>query len=147
MHTPIFVNLPVADVDRSRAFFTELGYTFNESLCSETTLVVVLGDNHFAMLLQREVFDSFHPVQTADATKMKECVICLGVDSRDAVDALVDRAIAAGATAGDCEDEEFMYGRSYNDPDGHSWQIFWFDPAAVPEEKISSRAPGLPAAL
>lgn len=141
MHTLIFVNLPVGDVNRSRAFFTELGYTFNESLCSDTTLVVVLADNHFAMLLLREVFDSFHPVQTADATKMKECVICLGVDSRAAVDALVDRAIAAGGTAGDCEDEASMYGRSYNDLDGHSWQIFWFDPAAPPDDEISSREP------
>ncbi|BCI52477.1 hypothetical protein NIIDNTM18_17550 [Mycolicibacterium litorale] len=146
MHRPIFVNLPVADVDRSRTFFTELGYTFNESFCNDTTLVVVLGDNLFAMLIQREVFDSFHPAQTADATKVKECVICLGVDSRDAVDALVERAIAAGGTAGDCEDEESMYGRSYNDPDGHSWQIFWFDTAADASDDISSRDPAAPAA-
>lgn len=130
MHTPIFVNLPVSDVDRSRRFFTELGYRFDESFCTDTSVVVVLGDNVFAMLLQREVFDSLHPVQTADAATTKECVVCLGVESRDAVDALVDRALAAGARAGDSEDEEFMYGRSYHDPDGHSWQIFWFDPAA-----------------
>lgn len=141
MHTPIFVNLPVANVDRSRAFFTKLGYTFNESLCNDTTLVVVLGDDYFAMLLQRELFDSLHPVQTADATTMKECVVCLGVDSRAAVDALVDRAIAAGGTAGDSEDEGFMYGRSYNDLDGHSWQIFWFDPAATADDELSPREP------
>lgn len=141
MHTPIFVNLPVADIDRSRTFFSELGYTFDESFCTDTTLVVVLGDNLFAMLLQREAFDSLHPVQTADRAKVKECVICLGVESRSAVDALVDRAIAAGGTAGDCEDEEFMYGRSYHDPDGHSWQIFWFNPAAEGPDTISSREP------
>jgi predicted lactoylglutathione lyase len=133
----IFINLPVADIDRSRRFFTDLGYTFNEPMCDDKALVVVLGDNQFAMLLQREVFDSLHPVATADAATTKECVICLGVESRDAVDALVDRAIAAGGTAGDSEDEGFMYGRSFNDPDGHSWQIFWTAPAAAdagPEE-------------
>ncbi|PRC43666.1 glyoxalase [Mycobacterium sp. ITM-2017-0098] len=131
MHAPIFVNLPVADVGRSRAFFTQLGYAFNEPFCDDRTIVVVLADNVFAMLLQRDVFDSFHPLKTADATEVKECVICLGVDSREAVDALVDRAIGAGGTAGDSEEEEFMYGRSYNDLDGHSWQIFWTDSAAT----------------
>lgn len=131
MHAMIFVNLPVADTERSRKFFADLGYTFNERFCDDKALTVVLGENQFAMLLQRDVFDSFHPLVTADATQTKECVICLSVDTRDAVDALVDRAIAAGGTAGDTEDHGFMYGRSYNDPDGHSWQIFWMDPVAA----------------
>ncbi|MDH6197130.1 putative lactoylglutathione lyase [Mycobacterium frederiksbergense] len=131
MHAMIFVNLPVADIERSRKFFTDLGYTFNENFTSDTTLTLVLGENQFAMLMQRDVFDSLHPAQTADASKTKECVVCLGVDSRDAVDTLVDRAIAAGGAAGDTDDEGLMYGRSYNDLDGHSWQIFWMDPVAA----------------
>ena len=125
MHSMLFVNLPVADVDRSRKFFSGLGYAINEQFSGESAVTVVLGDNQFAMLLQREAFDSLHPAQTADAARIKECVVCLGVDSRDAVDALVDRAIAAGGTDGDSEDHGSMYGRSYNDLDGHSWQIFW----------------------
>ena len=140
IHPMIVVNLPVTDIDRSRRFFTDLGYTFNEKLSSVNALTLVLGNNQFAMLLRREVFSSFHPVKTADAAKTKECVICLSADSRDAVDALVDRAIAAGGTAGDTEDHGVMYGRSYNDPDGHSWQIFWMDPAAAevgPEEFVT----------
>ena len=127
----IFVNLPVDDIERSRTFFADLGYTFNERFSSDSALTVVLGDNQFAMLLQRNAFDSLHPVETADASKVKECVICLSVDSREAVDALVDRAIAAGAAAGDTEDHGLMYGSSYNDLDGHAWQIFWMDPAAI----------------
>ncbi|TDO17878.1 hypothetical protein EV580_1056 [Mycobacterium sp. BK086] len=127
MHAMLFVNLPVADVDRSRKFFSGLGYAINEQLSGESAVTLVLGDNQFAMLLQREAFDSLHPVETADAAKVKECVVCLGVESRDAVDALVDRAIAAGGTDGDSEDHGSMYGRSYNDLDGHSWQIFWAD--------------------
>jgi predicted lactoylglutathione lyase len=137
MHTMIFVNLPVADIERSRKFFTDLGYTFNEKFCDGRALALVLGESKVAMLTQTDFFGSFHPVETADASKTKECVICLSADSRDAVDVLVDRAIAAGGTAGDTEDHGFMYGRSYDDPDGHSWQIFWMDPAAAavgPEE-------------
>ncbi|WP_431239444.1 VOC family protein [Mycolicibacterium aichiense] len=130
MHSMLFVNLPVADVDRSREFFADLGYAINEQFSGESAVTLVLGDNQFAMLLQRNAFDSLHPLETADAAKVKECVVCLGVDSRDAVDALVNRAIAAGGTDGDSEDHGSMYGRSYNDLDGHSWQIFWTDDAA-----------------
>lgn len=129
MHTTIFVNMPVADVARSRKFFSELGYPINEDFSGDTALTLVLGESQYAMLLQRNTFDALHPIETADAFVVKECVVCLGVDSRDAVDTLVDRAIAAGATVGDTDDEGHMYGRSYHDLDGHSWQIFWFQPA------------------
>jgi predicted lactoylglutathione lyase len=132
MHTTIFVNLPVADIERSRKFFADLGYSFNETFSGPTAVTVVLGQDRFAMLIQRDAFDALHPVQTADAS-VKECVVCLGVDSREDVDALVDRALAAGGTAGDSEDHGDMYGRSFNDPDGHSWQIFWADPTAAAE--------------
>jgi predicted lactoylglutathione lyase len=124
----MFVNLPVADIERSRRFFADLGYTFNEMFSGETAVTVVVGEDRFVMLIQRDAFDALHSLETADASKTKECVICLGVDTREAVDAHVDRAIAAGGTAGDSEDHGSMYGRSFNDPDGHSWQIFWFDP-------------------
>jgi uncharacterized protein len=123
----LLINLPVDDIERSREFFTTLGYSFSEEFCGDSALAVALGENQFAMLTRTDFFDSLHPVETADASKVKECVICLSAQSRDAVDALVDRALAAGATAGDSEDHGFMYGRSYNDLDGHSWQIFWMD--------------------
>ena len=130
MHGVIMVNLPVADVGRSRAFFSELGYTFDEKFCDTRSLAVRLGENQFVMLTQTDFFDSFHPVETADASKTKECVLCLSVESREAVDDLVDRAIALGGLPGDAEDHASMYGRSYDDPDGHSWQIFWIAPDA-----------------
>jgi len=128
MHSTIFVNLPVADVERSRKFFSDLGYAFKEDLSSDSAVTVVLGEGQYAMLCQRDSFDALHPIETADAFAVKECVVCLTVDSRAEVDAFMDRAIAAGGTAGDSEDHDFMYGRSYNDPDGHSWQIFWMAP-------------------
>jgi len=127
----IFVNLPVADVARSREFFSSLGYSFNETFSSDNAVTLVLGENQFAMLTQRDVFDSLHLAETADASKTKECVICLAVDSRECVDKLVDGALAAGATVGDTDDEDFMYGRSYHDLDGHSWQIFSMVPAVA----------------
>ena len=133
MHAMIFVNLPVADIERSRKFFTDLGYTVNETFSGDSAVTLVLGENQFAMLMRRDAFDSLHPAETADASKTKECVVCLGVDSRECVDALVDRAIAAGGTAGDSDDHDSMYGRSYNDLDGHSWQVFWMDPVAAAE--------------
>jgi uncharacterized protein len=141
MHSMIMVNMPVTDVGRSRKFFSALGYAFNEKFCDERALAVALGESQFAMLTQTEFFDSLHPVETADAAKVKECVICLSADSREAVDALVDRAIVAGGTAGDTEDHGFMYGRSYNDPDGHSWQIFWMadDAAEVGHEPYAAQ--------
>ncbi|WP_396932558.1 VOC family protein [Mycolicibacterium sp.] len=122
--------MPVADVERSRRFFSDLGYAFNDQFSGDNSVTLVLGENQLAMLVQRDLFDSLHPVETADATKVKECVICLTVDSREAVDALVNRALAAGGTEGDVEDHGSMYGRSYNDLDGHSWQIFWMDAEA-----------------
>jgi len=130
MHTTLFVNLPVADIERSRKFFADLGYSFNETFSGPTAVTVVLGRNQFAMLIQRDAFDALHPFETA-VPPVKECVICLGVDSRESVDALVDRAVAAGAAAGDSDDLSDMYGRAFTDIDGHSWQIFWMDAADV----------------
>lgn len=98
MHRMIFVNLPVANIERSRKFFAGLGYSFNETFSNDSCVTLVLGANQFTMLTQRDVFDSLHPAETADASKTKECVVCLGVESRECVDKLVDDALAAGAT-------------------------------------------------
>ena len=126
MHTTLFVNLPVADLERSRQYCADLGYSVNATFSGPTAVTVVLGRNQFAMLIQRDAFDALHPFETA-APSVKECVICLGVESRECVDGLVDRALAAGAAAGDCEDHGDMYGRSFTDPDGNVWQVLWLD--------------------
>ena len=132
MHKMIFVNLPVADLDRSRAFFAGMGYTFNEAFCDGNALALSLGDNIVAMLLQRDFYATFVPGRTvADPHTTSSAIVCLDADSRDAVDATVEKALAAGASPGDTEDHGFMYGRSYFDLDGHAWEITWMDPAAV----------------
>lgn len=128
MHDLIFVNLPVADLDRSRAFFTEVGYTFNEDFCDGQALCLELGPSLHAMLLDRDFFASFHDSPVAEAGTV-EALLCVSARSRAEVDAVVDRAVAAGGTPLRVSDHGMMYGRSYADPDGHIWEIMWMEAA------------------
>jgi len=126
-HQMIFVNLPVADPARSREFFTALGYGFNEEMCNEQALAMELGPNLFAMLLHRDFFAQFHDASVAGHGQ-HEVLTCLSAGSRNEVDDLVDRAVQAGGRAVRTDEQgDFMYGRSYADPDGHIWEIMWMD--------------------
>ncbi|MEU1197605.1 VOC family protein [Streptomyces sp. NPDC005813] len=128
----IFVNLPVADVDTSKKFFTELGYTINPQFTSDDCACVVISDTIVAMMLSKQRYADFTKKQIADATKTSEVLLCLSAESREKVDELVDGAIAAGGSAaGETQDHGFMYGRAFDDPDGHTWEVMWMDPAAV----------------
>ncbi|MGW5775499.1 VOC family protein [Streptomyces sp. NPDC003863] len=130
----IFVNLPVKDVDASKAFFEELGFSSNPQFSDETTACVVISDTIFAMLLEEPKFKSFMAPgkEVSDATKSTEVLVTLSAESREKVDQLADRALAAGGSpAKDPLEMDFMYGRSFADLDGHHWEVFWMDPAAV----------------
>jgi predicted lactoylglutathione lyase len=128
----IFVNLAVNDVDASKKFFTELGYTINPQFTTDDCACVVISDTIIAMLLGRQRYSDFTQKEIADSTKTSEVLLCLSAESREKVDELVDKAIAAGGTAtGDAMDHGHMYGRSFDDLDGHTWEIMWMDPAAV----------------
>ncbi|WP_030382195.1 MULTISPECIES: VOC family protein [unclassified Streptomyces] len=128
----IFVNLPVENVDTSRKFFTELGYTINPQFSTEDCACVVISDTIVAMMLGKKRYADFTDKEIADATRTSEVLLCLSAESREKVDELVERAIAAGGTdRDDTQDHGFMYGRSFDDPDGHSWEVMWMDPAAV----------------
>ncbi|MER6122977.1 VOC family protein [Streptomyces sp. NPDC001795] len=128
----IFVNLPVADVDASKKFFTELGYSINPQFSTDECACVVISDTIIAMMLSKQRYADFTKKEIADATKTSEVAICLSAESREKVDELVEKAVAAGGTANpDVQDQGFMYGRSFDDLDGHSWEIVWMDPAAV----------------
>lgn len=133
MHQLIFVNLPVTDLARSRDFFTQVGYTFNEDFCDGRALCLELGPTLHAMLLEREFFDSFHDGAPA-AHGTVGALLCLSAHSRAAVDAVVDRAVDAGGSAVRTVDHGAMYGRSYADPDGHVWEIMWMDRTAMAGE-------------
>jgi len=126
----IFVNLPVQDLDKSVAFFTELGFDFNAAFTDENATCMVVSEQAFVMLLVRPFFATFTRKEVADAS-VTETTVGLSAGSREEVDALVDRALALGGTAvTPPQDEGYMYGRSFYDLDGHLWDFIWMDPAA-----------------
>ncbi|WP_166020973.1 VOC family protein [Streptomyces chilikensis] len=128
----IFVNLPVRDIDASKKFFGELGYEINPQFSDETTASVVVSENIIVMLLSHEKYAQFTDKEIADATRTSEVLVALSAESREKVDELVDRALSLGATEPrDKQDLGFMYGRAFEDLDGHTFEIVWMDPAAV----------------
>ncbi|GGT29374.1 VOC family protein [Streptomyces chromofuscus] len=128
----IFVNLPVNDLDASKKFFTELGYAINAQFSDETAASVMISDTIVAMLLTKQKYGEFTKKEIVDATKSSEVLLCLSAESRAKVDELVEKAISAGGSAsGETQDHGFMYGRAFDDLDGHTWEVVWMDPAAV----------------
>lgn len=125
MHKQIFVNLPVKDLQRSVAFFGKLGYAFNPQFTDENATCMILGENLFAMLLVEPYFRSFIEKDVSDAHRSTEVLLAVPVDSNEAVDALVSKALEAGAREPrPAQDLGFMYQRSYEDLDGHTWEVF-----------------------
>ncbi len=130
--TKIFVNLPVRDLNASKAFFESVGFTFNLHFTDDTAACMVIADDIHAMLLTHQKFGEFTTKQIADATRTTEVLTALTVDSRAQVDAFMSRALAAGGRESrEPQDFGFMYGRAFDDLDGHIWEIFWMDPAAI----------------
>lgn len=128
----IFINVPVADLHASMAFFGTLGFTFDEKFTDESCACMVVSDQAYVMLLRRERFSDFTTKTVADAQTTTEAILCVSAESREDVDRFADTALAHGGTpAGDPMDHGFMYGRSFHDPDGHLWEVMWMDPAAV----------------
>ncbi|MFF4589967.1 VOC family protein [Streptomyces sp. NPDC001388] len=128
----IFVNLPVNDLDASKKFFTELGYSINPQFSDDNAASVVISETIVAMLLTKPFYSTFTKKEIADATKTSEVLIALSAESREKVDELVDRALSlGGSVGGETQDMGFMYGRSFDDLDGHTWEIVWMDPAAI----------------
>ena len=132
MATRMFVNLPVKDLKRSVDFFGRLGYSFDPRFTDENATCMIVGDDCFVMLLVGNFFERFTPKPIADAKVSTEAMVALSTDSRVEVDRMVETALAAGArTVREPEDLGFMYGRSFEDLDGHIWEYFWMDPARL----------------
>ncbi|KQQ95626.1 glyoxalase [Leifsonia sp. Leaf325] len=131
MSTSVFINLPVTDLDASKAFFTGLGYTINENFTDETAACVVFGEAVYAMLLTHEKFAGFTDRSIGDAQASTGAIYALSTDSREDVDRIADAAIAAGGSqAQPPSDLGFMYSRSFHDLDGHHWEVLWMDEQA-----------------
>ena len=125
MPTQIYVNLPVADLPKSMAFFKALGYSFNPQFTGDTAACVVISGTISVMLLTHAKFREFTPKAICDTTRAVEVLINLSCESRQEVDELVAKAHAAGgATYDKAEDFGFMYTHSFVDPDGHGWGLF-----------------------
>jgi uncharacterized protein len=129
----IFVNLPVKDLDKSKAFFAALGYTFNAQFTDANAACMVIQEGSIhAMLLVEDFFKTFTSKSIADTSKSTEVLLCLSCESRAEVDELVAKAKAAGATIpSEPKDYGFMYGHGFQDIDGHLWELMYMDPNAV----------------
>ncbi|PZA23125.1 glyoxalase [Modestobacter versicolor] len=138
--------MPVADVARSKAFFTGLGFSFDANFSDETAACMLVGEQASVMLLERSTFMTFSKLPMADPTTHALALYCFSVASREEVVSVVDTALAAGAVEADAlEDHGFMCSRSFFDLDGHGWQVMWMDPAAAaqgPEEFLASQEAG-----
>ena len=136
MATKIFVNIPVKDLNRSIEFFSKLGYKFNKQFTDETATSMIISEDIYFMLLTEAKFKMFTKKEISDASKTTEAIFALSADSKEEVDELVNKAIAAGATTpNDKQDHGFMYGWGFEDLDGHLWEVFWMDPSFVQKEE------------
>jgi len=134
MTNMIFVNLPISDLARSRAFYTALGFTINEAFSDDTAACVVISEAIYVMLLTHEKFAQFTQLPIGDAREACQHMMALSYGSKEAVDALMTSGLGAGGSEGRAaQDLGFMYSRALADPDGHIWEPFWMDPAATAE--------------
>jgi predicted lactoylglutathione lyase len=132
MATKMFVNLPVRDLKKSIEFFTKLAFTFNPQFTDETATCMIVGEDNFVMLLTHEKFKTFTPKAICDATKSTEVLVALSSESRDKVNDMVRKAVAAGGTTyNQPQDHGFMYGHGFQDLDGHIWELFYMEPSAI----------------
>ena len=132
MSKMIFVNLPVADLAAAMAFYEAIGATNNPQFTDETAACMVFSETIHVMLLTHDKFAQFTPKKIADAHATSEVLICISADSREAVDDITEKALAAGGREPrERQDYGFMYGRSFEDPDGHIWEPMWMDMEAA----------------
>jgi predicted lactoylglutathione lyase len=137
----LYVQLPVADVERSEAFFAKLGFSYDPRFSDETAACMLVGEHAIVMLLGHETFAQYAHLPTGDPTTHTQALYCFGVSARDEVDTVADAALAAGASEAEGpEDHGFMYTRSFFDLDGHPWQVMWMDPAAARQGMAESAA-------
>lgn len=123
-----FINLPVKDLEKSMAFFERLGFSFNPDFTNGDAACMVINEHTYAMLLTEGHFQNFTSKSIADSSKNTEVIVALTLDSKEHVDEVFNKAQEAGATpASEPMEYEFMYQRSFEDPDSHIWELFYMD--------------------
>ncbi len=132
MSTKVFINLPVKDLGKSKAFYTGLGYSINPHFTDDKAACIVISEHVFVMTLTEPFFATFTKKSVADATKTAQVINALSADSRDEVDDIMKMALASGGSQSmPAMDHGFMYSQSFHDPDGHIWEVMWMDEAAL----------------
>lgn len=133
----IFVNLPVTDLARTRTFYEAVGFSYNPQFSDDSGLCMVLSDTIYAMLLSHAKWKTFTSKTIPDAHSSAQMMLAINCDSRAEVDTLTEAAANAGGKAdpNPVQDHGFMYGRDFEDPDGHTWEAFWMDMAAIPADQ------------
>ena len=135
MAKQLFVNLPVKDLQTTTAFFAKLGFAFNPKFTDENAACMVITENTYAMLLLEKFFKTFIKKELADAKKTTEVLLALQLGSREQVDEMVAKAKAAGGQEPNAmQDHGWMYSRSFEDPDGHIWEVFCMDESQMPKQ-------------
>lgn len=134
MATKIFVNLPIKDLEKSKTFFQKLGFGFNPQFSDEKAACLVLGDNIFAMLITEPMFATFTKKPISDAKKQTEVLLAIDVDAKNKVDEMVKLAVEAGGKIySEPIDHGWMYYHSFEDLDGHQWEVMFADESALPQ--------------
>jgi predicted lactoylglutathione lyase len=132
LKTKIFVNLPIMDLNKSVVFFTKLGFSFNPQFTDENATCMIIGEDIFIMLLVEKFFKTFTKKDVCDTSKNTEAIVALSVESREKVDQMIEKAIEAGGSEPrEKQDHGWMYGRSFEDIDGHLWEVFFMEESAI----------------
>ena len=136
MSKMIFINLPVTDLKKSMAFYEAVGAPNNPRFTDETAACMVFSESINVMLLTHDKWRTFTSKDIPNAHESAQVLLCLSADTKDSVSELVDSAIGAGGKGDPTprQDHGFMFGRSFEDPDGHIWEVMWMDMAAIPAE-------------
>jgi predicted lactoylglutathione lyase len=139
MTTKIFVNLPIKDLNKSVDFFTKLGFNFNPQFTDQNATCMIVGEDIFVMLLVEKFFKSFTKKEICDTSKNTEAIIALSVESKEKVDQMMGKALEAGGSEPrDKQDHGWMYGRSFEDVDGHLWEVFFMEETAIKKDHIQA---------
>jgi predicted lactoylglutathione lyase len=134
MEAKIFVNLPVKDLKRTMDFFSSLGFSYNPQFTDEKAACMIINQDSSVMLLKEDFFKSFTKKGIVNAHNCTEVLTAISTDSRERVNDIVNKAISLGVTeAREPEDYGYMYTRSFNDPDGHIWEVSWMDLNSLPQ--------------
>jgi predicted lactoylglutathione lyase len=132
--TQIFVNLPVKDLNKTIQFFTKLGFTFNPKFTDENATCMIVGQDIFVMLLVEKFFKTFTKKEISDTKKNTEVIMALSTESREKVDQMMNKVMQAGGNESRApQDYGWMYGRGFEDVDGHLWEIFYMDQSSMPK--------------